>query len=333
MPNPVVQRIVRRGRRQGQPRKYILSALAIGRVESNFRNLPGGDADSQGWRQERKSLYRNPRNLNASIDRVYREMRQHDRGQSAGELAADVQRPAAQYRSRYSQVLKSGEPMRLLRGQGGRFAAGGTRSFRTGGSFTPARASVGMRSVFDKQGYEKAVRRARVGQYLQQQGRGNSILFRSGLLSTEEPTPGDYTQSKLVSSLRNAKYKPEAVIQKGVGKYSAGRSPGGRLLEVFYDPIGGWDRPAGGKKLVKIGAIGGHGTHAHIGADPRLAIHLGKLAQRMGLSVRENPHFDKVDPVHTKGSLHYSRRAIDVSGDQQKLAAFVRTVMRRHNLR
>jgi len=54
-----------------------------------------------------------------------------------------------------------------------------------------------------------------------------------------------------------------------------------------------------------------------------------KYAQSLGLSVRENPYVDKVDPVHTKGSHHYQTypgtnvgRAVDVSGDPTKLKAY-----------
>src|SRR4051794_9302021 len=113
----IQRRIVRIGRRRGEPQRRILAALTTGRVESNFRNLPGGDADSAGWRQERRSLYRNPRNVRASINRFYNEADKLDRGQSVGELAADVQRPAAQYRGRYAQALP--EARRILGGRGG----------------------------------------------------------------------------------------------------------------------------------------------------------------------------------------------------------------------
>jgi hypothetical protein len=132
------------GRRRGVPRKYIKAALEIGKVESNFRNLSYGDADSQGWRQERASIYKNPTNLHASINRVYDEMRQHDRGQRAGLLAADVQRPAAQYRGRYTQV--SGEARALLGGGSLKAPAklggslGGTTSYRLPG--TPDRTTT-----------------------------------------------------------------------------------------------------------------------------------------------------------------------------------------------
>jgi hypothetical protein len=112
--NPVIAEILRQG--ANQPRRRVLAALTTGAVESSFRNLPGGDGDSQGWRQERSSLYKDPRNLKASVRRFYAEAAQHDRGQPVGELAADVQRPAPQFRGRYAQRL--GEARQIL-GSGG----------------------------------------------------------------------------------------------------------------------------------------------------------------------------------------------------------------------
>lgn len=129
MANAVIREILRQGR--NQPRKYVLAALATGKVESNFRNLSYGDADSQGWRQERASLYRNPTNLRASVRRFYAEAAQHDRGQSAGKLAADVQRPAAQYRGRYAQEM--GVARQILNGRGATTGGGGAG----GGARTP----------------------------------------------------------------------------------------------------------------------------------------------------------------------------------------------------
>ena len=194
MANPVIREILRQGRQR--PRKHVLAALTTGRVESNFRNLNYGDADSKGWRQERASLYRNPTNLRASVRRFYQEAAQHDRGQGAGELAADVQRPAAQYRGRYRQHL--GEAKNILR-RGG-VHPGGTRArIGSSGSFRPATVDIGRQSIFDQAGYEKAQRRALVAQFLQKSGKGNSILFRSGLLSADAPDPGDFASSRLTS--------------------------------------------------------------------------------------------------------------------------------------
>lgn len=123
MANPVIAEILRQGR--NKPRRYVLAALATGKVESGFRNLKYGDADSRGWRQERASLYRNPNNLHASVRRFYQEAAQHDHGQNAGRLAADVQRPAAQYRGRYAQAMPTAKSILAGRATGGSSGGGG----------------------------------------------------------------------------------------------------------------------------------------------------------------------------------------------------------------
>lgn len=99
------------------PFKGLLSAFETGIVESGMRNLPGGDADSQGWRQERASLYPDPRNIVHSATRFFREWTQFNQPDlSAGEVAARVQRPASQYRGRYDAARNSA--VALLRAMG-----------------------------------------------------------------------------------------------------------------------------------------------------------------------------------------------------------------------
>jgi hypothetical protein len=60
-----------------------------------------------------------------------------------------------------------------------------------------------------------------------------------------------------------------------------------------------------------------------------------RKAEQMGLTVRENPYTDSVDPVHVKGSFHYRTfpnlyggkklgEAIDVSGPAPLMARFYR---------
>jgi hypothetical protein len=103
----IVAAIRREAAKVDDPQKrnrYLRAALQTGIVESGIQNLHHGDADSQGWRQERASLYPNPTNVTASVRRFFAEAAQHDRGQPSWELAADVQRPAAQYRGRYKDV-------------------------------------------------------------------------------------------------------------------------------------------------------------------------------------------------------------------------------------
>ena len=107
--------------------------------------------------------------------------------------------------------------------------------------------------------------------------------------------------------------------------------------ELIYDPIGSMF-----DGVFKRGAYGGHETHVHAaeGYSPELMLALIRRALRMGLSVRENPYTDPVDPVHTKGSFHYSNfkgsyngkklgEAIDVSGDPAKLRRYFRFARRR----
>lgn len=194
MANKVVREILRQGRRQ--PRKYVKAALETGIVESGLRNLSYGDADSAGWRQERRSLYPNPTNVRASVRRFYQEAAQHDApGKPARHLAADVQRPREDLRGRYGQVADQAEA--ILRGAPTGRGGGGTR-------VQPGRPSVfnmERRTSFDEAGFKQAERRSLVAQMLQRSGRGNSVLFRTGLLSTAAPDPGEFTSSRLVTSI------------------------------------------------------------------------------------------------------------------------------------
>lgn len=99
----VAEQVYKVGRELRAPHKHLLAAFMTGIVETNFKNLPGGDADSAGWRQERASLYPDPTNVPNSAKRFYTECKQLDHGQTAGELAADVQRPREDLRGRYAE--------------------------------------------------------------------------------------------------------------------------------------------------------------------------------------------------------------------------------------
>lgn len=119
----VLGRILAIGRQVGASPKEIKAAVETGIVEANLTNPAGGDRDSQGWRQERASLYPDPRNLDRSINRFYQETRAvKAKYGSAGDLAAAVQRPAAQYRGRYQQNSALADSLI------GRFAGDGPRT-------------------------------------------------------------------------------------------------------------------------------------------------------------------------------------------------------------
>lgn len=110
--NPVVRRIKRIAREERASPMEEKAAMATGIVETHMQNLPGGDADSAGWRQERRSIYRDPTNLDASIRRFFRETRAlRGKYNRAGDLAAAVQRPAARYRGRYEQVSRQADAL------------------------------------------------------------------------------------------------------------------------------------------------------------------------------------------------------------------------------
>jgi hypothetical protein len=201
--NPVIREILRQGRRQ--PRKYVKAALETGKVESNFTNLPGGDADSVNWRQERASIYGGDMSIRRSVQRFYREAAQHDApGKPAWQVAADVQRPRADLRGRYLGARGTAEAILSGKRTGG---GGGGAGRRTGGDAGTVRFgrpdlfNFTRQTTFDKAGFEQAERRSLVAQMLQRAGRGNSSLFRTGLLSTATPDPADFSGSRLVSSI------------------------------------------------------------------------------------------------------------------------------------
>lgn len=100
----VLSTILRRGDKAKATDTEKLSAIETGLVESNLRNLDYGDADSEGWRQERTSIYgtgpTGPRNVKASADRFFRELRAEGAGQPTPGLAAQAAQGSA-YPDRY----------------------------------------------------------------------------------------------------------------------------------------------------------------------------------------------------------------------------------------
>jgi hypothetical protein len=119
-----------------------------------------------------------------------------------------------------------------------------------------------------------------------------------------------------------------------VGPVPAGGG-GGRLNELFYDPLGGI------KYGKQIGAIGGHSDHVHISTPtPQQMIAAIRQAQAMGLHVGENT-FVGDNPergIHVPTSFHYQTypgskvsEAADISGSPKAMAAFYKWALRRFN--
>ena len=136
-------------------------------------------------------------------------------------------------------------------------------------------------------------------------------------------------------SINVPKYLPQETpaMSTPVGSPVPQASPGGtsfRTSELFYDPLGAY------KFGQRIAPIGGHSDHLHAApGNAQQTIQAIRLAQSLGLTVRENPFVDPVDPVHVKNSYHYrtfpgryqGRRvgeAFDASGSPQAMATLFR---------
>ena len=292
-----VQRmIVDIGVERGEDRREIIANLETGGAESLWRNLGYGDADSEGYRQERRRYYKNPRNLRAAINRWYDEANEFP-NLRGGRLAQAVQQSA--YPDRYKEFADEARQIyRRERSQNRRKS--------------PKAAVFGTSRV---RGLDlSAERTSAKASYLQNRGRPGALLELGSQLSELQDIPGGTVTAR--RRTRGQQPRRQGIPREAGGHY-------GKVFEAFYDPAGKYFDSG---KLVK-GAIGGHGTHVHVSASPKYVIWLGKQAQQLGLRVSENPAFDPVDPVHVSGSYHYSRRAIDVSGDAQKMARFYKFVL------
>lgn len=144
------------GRKMGATPKQILAAIETGIVESGLKNLKYGDADSLGFRQERTSIYgkKHATSVVLSAQDFYREAKALDRsGLSAGDLAAAVQRPAAQFRGRYGQVKSQ-----ALRVIGGR---AGTKFRAVGGSVVGGDGASVAQAIQQLKDFDKQAQRAK----------------------------------------------------------------------------------------------------------------------------------------------------------------------------
>ncbi len=169
----VIRTVLSTGRKMGATRKEMLAAAETGLVESSFRNLNYGDADSKGWRQERQMYYKNPTNVGASAKRYFTETRS-ERGnyQTPAQLAQAVQRSAfpGRYAERGQQandILKAFNQGKFGGGSGG---TGKPSKKNKGGS--PATVTTTQTAGTDN----SAMRASLKMQYLQSRGQPGSLL-------------------------------------------------------------------------------------------------------------------------------------------------------------
>jgi len=281
--------------------KQIKAAVETGLVESNLRQLNYGDADSIGWRQERKSLYPDAANLDRSVDRFYKETAavKHKYG-TAGALAAAVQRPREDLRGKYQE--RSADAEALLKGLGAGGGGGGSRTVTTPGTTT------------SRQVPDESARKVALAQYLLNRGNPSALsslaVGLSDAVKTETTTtPG--TTRRVASGGGSA---PAQTTSGGQRKF--------KVAELFYDPGVSLDNGQ------KVAPIGGHSDHVHVsfGSDAGRRIGLA-LAKKYGLTVTSEG-----GGKHAAGSFHYRQfkdgksQGVDFAGPPAAMARFNKAV-------
>lgn len=287
------------------------------------QNMPGsGDTGTQG----NISVYRD---FNQGVDATVKTLRN---GRYGGIL----------------QALKSGTPEDVARaidaspwGTHGSLvysAISGTPPQSTAGGRVPGgnsqpqvqRQDTTLKQVqgFDQSGYERAQKLAFLGAMIAQRD-PSSVLVKLGVTPTSAPNPVDFQTSQLravttTKPARRQKQQPAAWSKGHVGSF--------KLHELFYNGPGGVNVKEG--QVEPTGFVSGHTDHVHVAAQTRGETErLARLAQRMGLTVRELAPFDKVDPVHTTNSWHYAQSgAADVSGAPDLMRKYSRKVARKAGL-
>lgn len=126
----VARQIIDIGRQRGLSPREIVAALSTGLVESGLQNIRHGDRDSVGVFQQRPSQgwgsVDQIMDVGYSAGKFYDAISQFDKeGISGAELAARIQRPAAQYRGRYAERWAEAEAIFRELSGGGDPAAGG----------------------------------------------------------------------------------------------------------------------------------------------------------------------------------------------------------------
>lgn len=154
--------------------------------------------------------------------------------------------------------------------------------------------------------------------------------FAGDKTSAKAPVSGTKTKTITTSpTVDNSGARSALLTQYLAGRPADASKDSGNLLNLGLSLKDAQDVPATTKKIkVKtpgkgpgqtVGGVPGHPRKLQ-GGPVNEIIRIGEWFQRLGQSVREQPHFDHVDPVHVQGSYHYKGRAIDVptSGNRGK---------------
>lgn len=276
------------------------AAYETAKVEANYGNPTGGDGTSRGWRQETASSYPgvNRMDVAGAADRFYAEaLKAYRPGMKSGDLAAMVQRPAAQYRGRYGQA--SGEAQSLLKASPSSPASGSGYATTT----TPGVDN-------------SASRRQLLAQYL-----------------LNEHQPGALTS--LVSNLTGAQDTPATTTRTRATGYGQASSPSqggtaavdGKRVANWIAPILNYARAHGWTGTVTSGyrsdaeqakiyqsgvrpaavprSLGGKGSNHEFTAYPGGAVDVSNASQLSAI-LRRSPYASKLVWAGAKDPVHFS---------------------------
>lgn len=283
--------------------KALVEALL---VESDIRNLPGGDADSQGALQQRPSQgWKHPRNVRLAVRDFLthaRALRGHEG--TAGQLAQGVQRSA--FPGKYDE--RSTEAKQLL---------GGSSAPKTG--VIPGIGNVG--SSFAGKTVTKtdpnAVKRVALANYLTRSN-PHSLLLRTGAVSVDEPTTTTTTEATPPASASAGARIPMSPTHDNGGTTDFE----GMKVASWIAPALAYARHHGWKGKVRSGfrtlaeqttiynsgvrPAAKPGTSNHEGADfPRGAVDVSDAAQLSDI-LRRSPYATKLQWAGPKDPVHFS---------------------------
>ena len=242
----------------GATPEELLAAVEVGLVESNLKNLDYGDADSEGFRQERRSLYPNPRNVKASAKRLFEELKSDLGTQEAatpGLLAQAAQGSAhperydereeeakqllSEFLQRNEKAQQSGVSLSSLSSGSAKPLPGpyaGSRRFVSKlvgqpvyGDKEPGHAGGGMHDPVNPMAYAQDINRP------------------GGRPSEGEPAFSEQTVDEIVRNLRS-----QGADIPGPKQFSLGEN---------------WEGPVKGYDVKFLTAPHGSGPHLHIGAE------------------------------------------------------------------
>lgn len=231
--------VIRRGEKKRATRKEKLAAITTGLVEApDFKNPAGGDADSEGWRQERTSIYgtgpQGPRNVKASADRFFDEVRT-DLGTSTaptpGLLAQAAQGSA--YPERYDARLPEAKAILKAYNKGSLKPAQRKKL----AAVTKEARALGLKSAGKGVAPRKVVKRFKaIGFYAKKLEQGEVPYVYGGGHETgtpKSPAAGLDCSSSTVWVLNKAGVKIPNIVSGDFGNYLP---PGPGAVTVFYNP-------------------------------------------------------------------------------------------------